>query len=164
MPANACIRSKKIRPGNKRARRKFPGQPSAKPKGVTYLPSQAQQRSARGSLPVGPCVAVYGGEHALSIYTQLYIDVASRRVLSSFATIRNLLLKLSFFTNEVFIPSHLCNFKSSDAGGRLSRYLFQFDKIRSISARCFELICIIHSPVHIQKKCTPSYGQLALPM
>lgn len=154
MSANTSTRSKKIRPGNKRARRKFPSQTSTKPMGAK-LPNQTQQRSANA-----PCVAVYGGDHTLSIYTQLYIDVASRRVLSSFATIRNLLLKLSFFTNEVFIPSHLCNFKSSDAGGRLSRYLFQFDKIRSISARCFELICIIHSPVHIQKKCPPSYRQL----
>ena len=81
-----------------------------------------------------------------------------RRALNSLANNRKLLLKSSFFTNDVFIPSHLCNFKSSDAGGRLSRYVFQFDKIRSISARCFELIRKAHSPITIQKKMPPLHG------
>lgn len=136
--------------------RKIPSQPSANQKEVGYLPP------AHNAQPVD-FLALPPIEHPITpflLITQLYNDIASRRVLSSFATNRNLLLKLSFFTNEVFIPSHLCNFKSSDAGGRLSKYLFQLDKIRSTSARCFSLICIIHSPVHVQKNCTSSHRQI----
>ena len=101
--------------------------------------------------------------HSLFLTTGLYTGIASRRILSSFATKRNLLLKSSFFTNDVFIPSHLCSFKSSDAGGRLSRYLFQLDKIRSISARCFELICMIFLQFMFKNIVPPRTGKCPVP-
>lgn len=71
---------------------------------------------------------------------------ASRRVLILLTNVLNTLLKLSFFTIAVFIPNHRCSFRSSEAGGMLSRYFFQLDKRRSISERCFELMYIDNSP------------------
>jgi hypothetical protein len=53
-----------------------------------------------------------------SILQMLFVYEAnpSSRVFISLTIVLNLLLKLSFLTIDVFMPNHLCIFKSSDAG------------------------------------------------